>query len=202
VTDHEYVSAAVDLHATFPDGRVIGPVDLAGPDEQLCRLFAELTSPTSLLIASPSAGDFSWEFVNRLISREPRLTAEPAVDVMGDVIRLSSQDFALALLPALLSDQHGLTSAHEFAEHVVIMVRKGITRVAEVGALAKLLGAVGFTVHAVVIVESEHRRWRKWRRFAHTYGVWADPERPWPAIDVLDEEMARSARSRRSRAEQ
>jgi hypothetical protein len=115
------------------------------------------------------------------------------VGIVDERAHVNTGEFALLLLPSLLGDASRLAEARQYTHDAVILVRKNVTAIADVDTLAQLFLASGFTIRAVVIVDGEKRRWRKWRRFARAYGVWSDPERPWPAIDVLDDEKIRTA---------
>jgi hypothetical protein len=198
VNEHQEVREAIDLRNVVTEG-CVHLVDLPASEEDLRRLrtavFAIARPRDRLLIASTSNSDFSWELMNRLIFTEPTLSgASDIVKMVGEGARVSNGEFALLLMPSLLGDASRSEDARRYTHNAVVLARKNITAIADVDALAQLFQASGFTIRAVVIVDCEQRRWRKWRRFARAYGVWSDPERPWPAIDVLDDEMIRTAR--------
>lgn len=202
MTSHLRVGGADGLGELFPESRVFGPVDISLSSDALQFLTAELSAISRrserLLIASSSGEEFSWELANRLMTSEPRLSAADVVDTVGDVVTIRGRALTVVLAPSLLAEPEGLERVRESTDCAVILLRKDVTRVGDVEALARRLDAAAFRVSAVAIIEAGHRRWRKWRRFARTYGVLSSAERPWPRIDVLDQETRRTSRSRRS----
>jgi hypothetical protein len=202
MNERREVREAADISALFEE-ECIHNVGLPASEEDLRRLHTEIFATTRprdpLLMASTSGSDFSWELVNRLISMQPRSCNGPdLVHMVEEGTSVGDGEFALLLLPSSLSDASRLSAARRHTQDAVILVRGNTTPIADVDALARLLHAADFTIRGVVIVHSEQARWRKWRRFARAYGVGADPERPWPTIDVLEEEKIRTARPRRS----
>jgi hypothetical protein len=158
-------------------------------------------SPKQLPVTNsswPATGDqFSWELINRVIVTEPRLDSGPvAVEarVDGGVIKAS----AMILAPSLLKNPGALPVAGRHADAALILARAGPSVVADIEETVDLLRQRGFAVLGAVVVTSGSHRWRKWRRFAETFGVGRNPERPWPVIDVLEDEIARTRRGRKS----
>jgi hypothetical protein len=205
VNEHREVHEAADITALFAEG-CVHTVDVPASEGDLRRLHTELFATARpsdpLLMASASGSDFSWELVNRLIFTQPTFcNAADLVQVVDEGARVGDREFALLLLPSSLGDDSRLDDARRHTQNAVILVRRNTTPITDVDALARLLHASGFTIRGVVIVHSEQTRWRKWRRFARAYGVWSDPERPWPTIDVLEDEKIRTARPRERRRE-
>ncbi|MBJ7339114.1 hypothetical protein [Mycolicibacterium sp.] len=145
---------------------------------------------------SASDADFSWELTNKLILTTPTVEEVDAAECSATA-RFGSADSVISLIPALLDDPARLPDDLPGPRCAVILARKNATTIAEVDAVAQLITKVGFTIRAVVIVDCDNRRWRRWRRFSLAFGVGSDPERPWPTIDVLEEEKRRSAESTR-----
>jgi hypothetical protein len=203
VNEDREVREAIDLREIVVENGV-HVVELPVSEGELRRLRTELFENAlpgdRFLVGSTSTADFSWEFMNRLIVTEPALNNSPVrPETIEKGARLNNAESAFLPLPSLLGDASRLEDAHRHAQGAVILVRKNMTAIADVEALAVLLRASGFTIRGVVIVHSEQARWRKWRRFARAYGVGSDPERPWPTIDVLEEEKIRTARPRKRR---
>lgn len=197
------VREAADVSAILEEGCVY-IVDLPASVGELSRLHAEVFATARpsdpLLMAGTSGSDFSWELVNRLIFTQPTLcNARDLVQTVDEGASVGDGEFAVLLVPSSLGDASVLGDARRHTQNAVILIRKNTTPVADVDALARLLNALDFTIRGVVIVHSEQARWRKWRRFASAYGVWSDPERPWPTIDVLEDEKMRTARPRERR---
>jgi hypothetical protein len=205
MNERREVREAADISALFEEG-CIYIVDLPASEGELRRLhtevFATARPSEPLLIASTSGSDFSWELVNRLIFTQPTLcTARDLVQIVDEGAGVGDGEFAVLLMPSSLGDASVLGDARRRTQNAVILIRGNATAIADIDALARLLNASGFTIRGVVIVHSEQARWRKWRRFASAYGVWSDPERPWPTIDVLEDEKIRTARPRERRHE-
>jgi hypothetical protein len=203
VNEHLKVRDAIDLRDVVVE-KGVHVVDLPVSEGELRRLRTELFETAQpgdrFLVGSTSAADFSWELMNRLIVTEPAPNNSPDTpEIVEDGARVNNAESAFLPLPSLLGDASRLEEAHRHTQNAVILVRRNTTPIADIDALARLLRASGFTILGVVIVHSEQGRWRKWRRFARAYGVGSDPERPWPTIDVLEEEKIRTARPRERR---
>ena len=197
--EHPTVDQVSDLVELFAE-RCVHVVDLPVPDEDVRRLramvFGTETQGDRLLIASTTSNDFSWELINRLISAEPRLdSASDLVELVGEGDSPGNSDSTMLLFPSPLADINKLKDTRHYAEKAVILARRHVSLISDIEALSQLLRTYGFTIRGVVVAHSKPSRWRKWRRFARAYGVWSDPEHPWPAIDVLDEENARIGRT-------
>jgi hypothetical protein len=149
------------------------------------------------MVVSATANEFSWELINRVIVTEPRLDSVPVnINALADGATIA--DGAMILEPSLLKTPTALPTAGPLADAAVILARTGLSVVAEIGEAADLLRRQGIAVLGAVVVTSPSHRWRKWRRFADAFGVGRNPERPWPVIDVLEEEIARTRRGRKS----
>jgi hypothetical protein len=200
LSQHLTVAKASDLDNLFAEG-CVHLVELPAPDEDLQRLraavFATAAPGDPLLITSTKRNDFSWELINRLIINEPGLgSASDLVEIDEEGGNLGN-DCTVLLLPSVLADTDRLTDARPYTENAVILTRRNVSLTDDVAALSQLLRRHGLTIRGVVVVDSKPSRWRKWRRFARGYGFGSDPEHPWPAIDVLDEENARTRRTRK-----
>jgi len=199
VSEHPTVDKVSDLFELFAE-RCVHLVDLPVPDEDVRRLrttvFGTGTPGDRLLIASTTSNDFSWELINRLIAAEPGFGSAPdLVEVVGEGDSPGNSDSTMLLFPSPSADTDKLQDTRHYVEKAVILARRHVSLKSEIGALSQLLRTYGFTIRGVVVVHSKPSRWRKWRRYARAYGVWSDPEHPWPAIDVLDEENARIGRT-------
>jgi hypothetical protein len=179
------LSDPTDLRHLVGPGFVLS-IDFPASDDEVRRLradmFATLTTGERLLVASAAKDDFSWELINRVLVTQPPLGSG------------SGARDTLVLAPALLSENAGLQSAQDHARAAVILARPTVSMLAEVEKVAGVLRQQGFSLLGAVIVSSSRYRWRKYRRFAETFGVSRDPERPWPVIDILEEELARVRR--------
>jgi hypothetical protein len=203
VTEDRTVGQENDLCDLFPQNDVYF-VNLPAAEEDLHRLragvFATARSGDRLLITSATSGDFSWELVNRLIVSEPALGGDSdQVEIVEEGDQLRNPDCTMLLFPSLLDDTSRLGDGRQYTENAVILARRDVSLISDIADLAQRLRTYRFTVRGVVVADCNARRWRKWRRFARAYGVCSDPEHPWPAIDVLDEENARTGRTRRRR---
>lgn len=203
MSERRAVGKAIDLYHLFAES-CVHHVDLPAPDEDLHRLrtgvFATAAPGDRVLITSTTSSDFSWELVNRLIVTEPTSSsASDLVEIVEEGGRIRNPDRTVLLFPSLLADTNRLKDARDYTENAVILTRGNVSLTSDVAALAQLLRTYGFTIRGVVVVYCKPCRWRKWRRFARAYGVWSDPEHPWPAIDVLDEEVIRTGRTRKRR---
>ncbi|WP_149480954.1 hypothetical protein [Mycolicibacterium sp. P1-18] len=188
------VVSAADLGELFADG-LVHAVELPLADAALRRLwagpFSVATAGSRLLLSSTSDSDFPWELVNRLA-----LTAGTFGNTaMSDVS--DERGGWLLPLPSLLENRLCVDEADPKPGNAVILVRKDASPIAGVRTLADMFATADIPVSGVVIVDGDSRRWRRWRRFASHYGVWSDPERPWPTIDVLEAENRRGPRSAR-----
>jgi hypothetical protein len=200
VRDNRTVGKATDLEDLFPQNDVHF-VNLPAAEEDLQRLrtgvFATARSGDRLLITSATSGDFSWELVNRLIVSEPALGIDSdLVEIVEEGARLRNPDCTMLLFPSLLDDTSRLRDGRQYTENAVILARRDVSLISDIADLAQGLRTYRFIVRGVVAADCNARRWRKWRRFTRAYGVCSDPEHPWPAIDVLDEENARTGRAR------
>jgi len=192
VNEFGKVVSAADLGELFADG-LVHAVELPIADAALRRLWAGplcVTPPGGrLLLSSTSEGDFPWELVNRLA-----LTAQTLGNVATSEVSEGRGGWLL-IQPSLLEDRLRWEDTDPKPSSAVILVRKDVSPIAGVRALAHVIAAAEIPIAGVVMVDGNSRRWRRWRRFASHYGVWSDPERPWPTIDVLEAENRRGRHS-------
>jgi hypothetical protein len=123
-------------------------------------------------VTSATADDFSWELISRLVMTAPRPDLTPE---------------RLILLPGFGGDAGTARTA-------VVLARGGVTRPEHRADVHAALERQHIPVTAEVTVTCGRYRWRRWQRYAKTMGIWRDPDRPWPVIDVLEEENARMHR--------
>jgi hypothetical protein len=198
VNESRVVRTPDDLHSVFAADLVYAialPATASALDLLGARIFGAVpTGPVLMTSASPV--DFSWELVNHLIRGRAELGPANAVELVEPGSRAGDDPAALVLVPSLLEDDTRVRAAQPQPRSGVVLVRANSTTVADVDTVAHRLGAAGVTVRAAALVDGDRSRWRRWRRFTHTYGVQADPDRPWPIIDVLEEEKARTARAK------
>jgi hypothetical protein len=189
-----------DLHDVVGLG-FVHSIEFPAADDDVRRVragaFAKASAGEHLVVGSATRDEFSWELINRMIVTEPRLDSEP-VGVETLVEGGHVTDSALILAPSLLNSATALAQAGHHANAAVILARTGLSVVADIHEAAELLNRHHLAVVAAVAVTSGRHRWRKWRRFAEAFGVGRDPQRPWPLIDVLEDEIAGTRRLRRS----
>jgi hypothetical protein len=200
VNSHLEVQAPDDLRAVCAS-ECVHTVDLPVSDDALRQLMTDVLGDASTsrtcLIASTHSSDFSWGLVNRMIRARPGEAGADDVRVVERGADVEDCAAVMWLLPSLLGDTERAVAVYRYTQTAVILVRRGRTLVGDVAAVAHLLETSGFTIRAVVLVADENSAWRTWRRFAQAYGVWSDPESPWPVIDVLEDEKVRNNPQRR-----
>lgn len=189
---HPTVRKADDLRTSLPSVYVTettdSPTDLR---RMQVVLFTGPKATRRLLVAgprrSPAPGTYCAAMVGSLSDRGIDATDVTAAELL-DGFDIGSHATELVLIQAdsVLEAGHLVPAIAARCPTAVIVAHRNHTYLADVIELHKLLGANGIEVRAVVIL-------RKVKGFAAPAKARAEDD-PWPTIDVLEAELAGSAR--------